>query len=84
MEFGYFAQCFVPDFGYEDNPDWEAERIRDNLEISQLCDRNGFKYIWASEHHFLREYSHMSAPEVFLSAVASTTENVHLGSAIFN
>ncbi|WP_419926588.1 LLM class flavin-dependent oxidoreductase [Candidatus Poriferisocius sp.] len=84
MEFGYFAQCFVPDFGYEDNPDWEAQRIRDNLEISQLCDRNGFKYIWASEHHFLREYSHMSAPEVFLSAVASTTENIHLGSAIFN
>ena len=47
MEFGYFAQCFVPDFGHENNPEWEAQRIRDNLEISQLCDRNGFKYIWA-------------------------------------
>jgi alkanesulfonate monooxygenase SsuD/methylene tetrahydromethanopterin reductase-like flavin-dependent oxidoreductase (luciferase family) len=40
--------------------------------------------VWASEHHFLREYSHMPTPEVFLSFVAARTSRIHLGSAIFN
>ncbi|MCB0997500.1 MAG: LLM class flavin-dependent oxidoreductase [Acidimicrobiales bacterium] len=84
MEFGYFAQCFVPDLGYESDPNWEQTRILQNLELSVLCDQHRFKYVWASEHHFLREYSHMSTPEVFLAAVGARTERVHLGSAIFN
>ncbi len=31
------------------------------------------------EHHFLEEYSHSSAPEVFLAAVSQRTENIRLG-----
>ena len=29
----------------------------------------GIQYLWEVEHHFLEEYSHSSAPEVFLAAV---------------
>ena len=35
--------------------------------------------MWAVEHHFLEEYSHCSAPEVFLSAVAAQTQRVRVG-----
>ena len=34
------------------------------------ADAAGFKYIWISEHHFLDEYSHISANDVFLGALA--------------
>ena len=33
--------------------------------------RSGFKYTWATEHHFLTEYSHLSANEVFLGYLAA-------------
>jgi alkanesulfonate monooxygenase SsuD/methylene tetrahydromethanopterin reductase-like flavin-dependent oxidoreductase (luciferase family) len=84
MEFGYFAQVFVPDSVAETTPGYEQQRLLDNLELSVQAEDFGFKYVWASEHHFLREYSHMSAPEVFLSFVAARTRRIHLGSAIFN
>jgi alkanesulfonate monooxygenase SsuD/methylene tetrahydromethanopterin reductase-like flavin-dependent oxidoreductase (luciferase family) len=84
MEFGYFAQVFVPDSVAATTPGYEQQRLLDNLELSVQAEDDGFKYVWASEHHFLREYSHMSAPEVFLSFVAARTQRIHLGSAIFN
>src|SRR5204863_287501 len=34
--------------------------------------------------HFLDEYSHMPGPEVYMAYLAAQTENIHLGSAIFN
>ncbi|MBW8702730.1 Alkanal monooxygenase alpha chain [Streptomyces sp. MBT84] len=48
------------------------------------ADKSGFKYAWASEHHFLEEYSHLSANDVFLGYLAHATERIHLGSGIFN
>ena len=48
------------------------------------ADRAGFKYTWATEHHFLTQYSHLSANESFLAYVAALTTNIHLGSGIFN
>src|SRR3954451_19990302 len=48
------------------------------------ADRSGFKYVWASEHHFLEEYSHLSANDVVLGYLAHATERIHLGSGIFN
>jgi alkanesulfonate monooxygenase SsuD/methylene tetrahydromethanopterin reductase-like flavin-dependent oxidoreductase (luciferase family) len=84
MEFGYFAQMFVPADEQARIEGYEQQRLLDNLELSVKCEEFGFKYVWASEHHFLREYSHMPAPEVFLSFVAARTKRIHLGSAIFN
>ena len=46
--------------------------------------RPGFKYVWVTEHHFLDEYSHLSANDVVLGYLAHATERVHIGSGIFN
>ncbi len=35
-----------------------------------------------SKHHFLEEYSHSSAPEVFLAACSQRTKNIRLGHGI--
>ncbi|MFP6814679.1 MAG: LLM class flavin-dependent oxidoreductase, partial [Pseudomonadales bacterium] len=37
---------------------------------------------WEVEHHFLEEYSHSSAPEVFLAAASQRTKNIRLGHGI--
>ncbi len=51
----------------------------------KAADRSGFKYLpWATEHHFLEEYSHLSANESFLGYCAAATERIHVGSGIFN
>ena len=49
------------------------------LEQARLADELGFDWVWAVEHHFLEEYSHCSAPEVVLAAVAAQTERVRIG-----
>jgi alkanesulfonate monooxygenase SsuD/methylene tetrahydromethanopterin reductase-like flavin-dependent oxidoreductase (luciferase family) len=80
MEFGLFnSACVLPQFNGD-----EHRRIMDEVAIVQAADRVGFKYTWATEHHFLTEYSHLSANEVFLGYLAAATENIHLGSGIFN
>ena len=35
--------------------------------------------MWAVEHHFLEEYSHCSAPELFLTACAMQTKRIRVG-----
>lgn len=87
MEFGIFNSLYVPRRVYEDAPDqWavERQRLRNEVEWTVAADRAGFKYTWAAEHHFLTEYSHLSANECFLPYVAALTERIHLGSGIFN
>jgi alkanesulfonate monooxygenase SsuD/methylene tetrahydromethanopterin reductase-like flavin-dependent oxidoreductase (luciferase family) len=66
---------------------WAAERsehalLHDALAQVELADRLGFDYVWEVEHHFLEEYSHSSAPEVFLAACAARTERIRLGHGI--
>ncbi|MCB1739935.1 MAG: LLM class flavin-dependent oxidoreductase, partial [Gammaproteobacteria bacterium] len=39
-------------------------------------------YAWEVEHHFLDEYSHSSAPEVFLAAAAAQTSQIRIGHGI--
>ena len=41
------------------------------LEQIELADRLGFDTVWEVEHHFLTEFAHSSAPEVFLAAVVA-------------
>jgi len=48
----------------------------------ELADRLGIDYVWEVEHHFLEEYSHSSAPEVFLGAVSQRTKRIRLGHGI--
>jgi alkanesulfonate monooxygenase SsuD/methylene tetrahydromethanopterin reductase-like flavin-dependent oxidoreductase (luciferase family) len=66
---------------------WTGERtdhqlLKDALEQVELAERVGIDYVWQVEHHFLEEYSHGSAPEVFLAAAAMRTERMRLGHGI--
>ena len=56
----------------------------DEVAFIQAADAAGIKYAWASEHHFLTDYSHLSDSESFLAFCAARTNNIHLGSGIFN
>lgn len=41
----------------------EHQVIRDCVEQAVLAEQMGFDRIWAVEHHSLKWYAHMSAPE---------------------
>lgn len=84
MEFGLFSQGAVPEPLRKDNPNAEHERLMAAVETGVFAEQCGFKSVWASEHHFLDEYSHMSSPEVYLSYIAGRTEKIHIGSSIMN
>jgi alkanesulfonate monooxygenase SsuD/methylene tetrahydromethanopterin reductase-like flavin-dependent oxidoreductase (luciferase family) len=74
----------VPASAWEHDPQAEHTRIMDEVRSAQVADRNGWKYWWTTEHHFLEEYSHISANEVLLAHVAAVTEQIHVGSGIYN
>src|ERR1700737_3551027 len=87
MEFGIFNSLYTPHQAYEAEADqWavEAQRLRNEVTWTKAADRAGFKYTWATEHHFLTEYSHLSTNESFLAYVAALTSRIHIGSGIFN
>ena len=60
----------------------EQQLFADALDIVELADRLGISHAWAQEHHFLEEYSHSTAPEVFLGAASQRTKNIRLGHGI--
>jgi alkanesulfonate monooxygenase SsuD/methylene tetrahydromethanopterin reductase-like flavin-dependent oxidoreductase (luciferase family)/putative sterol carrier protein len=60
----------------------EQKLIQDALQQVELADRLGIDYVWEVEHHFLEEYSHSSASEVFLAAASQRTERIRLGYGI--
>jgi alkanesulfonate monooxygenase SsuD/methylene tetrahydromethanopterin reductase-like flavin-dependent oxidoreductase (luciferase family) len=84
MEFGIFIQTPVHKDRREAEPDFEHTALMNDMEVAIAADKAGFKYLWASEHHFLDEYSHLSANAVVLGYLAHATERIHLGSGIFN
>ncbi|WP_405983035.1 LLM class flavin-dependent oxidoreductase [Streptomyces sp. NBC_00158] len=84
MEFGLFVQGYVPEARSKVDPEAEHKALLEETQYVIQADKSGFKYAWASEHHFLEEYSHLSANEVFLGYLAAATERIHLGSGIFN
>ena len=87
MEFGIFNSLYVPRSTYEHEADqWavESQRLQNEIDWTIAADRSGFKYTWATEHHFLTEYSHLSANECFLPYIAARTEQIHVGTGIFN
>src|SRR4030095_12508915 len=60
----------------------EQQLFQDALAQVELADRLGIDYAWEVEHHFLEEYSHSSAPEVFLAAASQRTRRIRLGHGI--
>ena len=79
MKFGIFYEHQLPRPWAEDS---EFDLLQDALEQCELADRLGIDFVWEVEHHFLEEYSHSSAPEVFLAAVSQRTKNIRLGHGI--
>ncbi|HMD44655.1 MAG TPA: LLM class flavin-dependent oxidoreductase [Acidimicrobiales bacterium] len=85
MEFGIFnALSLLPSYREIHGEASEHRRLMDEVAFICAADRAGFKYSWSSEHHFLTDYSHLSASESFLGFVAAKTDRIHLGSGIFN
>jgi alkanesulfonate monooxygenase SsuD/methylene tetrahydromethanopterin reductase-like flavin-dependent oxidoreductase (luciferase family) len=76
MKFGIFFELSTP------RPfagGIERQVYHHALEQARVADELGFDWVWAVEHHFLEEYSHCSAPEVVLSAVAAQTRQIRVG-----
>ena len=79
MKFGTFYEHQLP------RPWKEGDELRlfqEALDQVELADKLGLDYVWEVEHHFLEEYSHSSAPEVFLAACSQRTKNIRLGHGI--
>ena len=79
MKFGIFYEHQLPRPWAADS---EYTLLQQSLAQVELADRLGYDYVWEVEHHFLEEYSHSSAPEVFLAAASQRTKNISLGHGI--
>lgn len=79
MRFGVFYELQLPKPWDSDS---ERRLVHEALAQVELADRLGFDHAWCVEHHFLEEYSHSSAPEVFLAAAAARTTRIRLGHGI--
>jgi alkanesulfonate monooxygenase SsuD/methylene tetrahydromethanopterin reductase-like flavin-dependent oxidoreductase (luciferase family) len=60
----------------------ERQVIRDCVEQAVLAEAVGFDAVWAVEHHALKWYAHMSAPEIFLTYVAAKTSRIRIGHGV--
>src|SRR3954447_20277541 len=79
MRFGIFYEHQLPRPWDDDS---EHRLLKDALDQVELADRLGIDYVWEVEHHFLEEYSHSSASEVFLAAASQRTQRIRLGFGI--
>jgi alkanesulfonate monooxygenase SsuD/methylene tetrahydromethanopterin reductase-like flavin-dependent oxidoreductase (luciferase family) len=79
MRFGIFYEHQLPR-PWEEGA--ELQLFQDALDQVELADRLGFDNVWEVEHHFLEEYSHSSAPEIFLAACSQRTKQIRLGHGI--
>ncbi|MEM7250371.1 MAG: LLM class flavin-dependent oxidoreductase [Pseudomonadota bacterium] len=79
MKFGIFYEHQLPRPWNERS---EYDLLQNSLAQIELADKLGYHYAWEVEHHFLEEYSHSSAPEVFLGAASQRTENIRLGHGV--
>jgi alkanesulfonate monooxygenase SsuD/methylene tetrahydromethanopterin reductase-like flavin-dependent oxidoreductase (luciferase family) len=79
MKFGIFYELQLP------RPWQKGDEFRlyqNALDQVALADRLGYDFAWEVEHHFLEEYSHSPAPEVFLGAASQRTRRIRLAHGI--
>jgi len=84
MEFGLFMGGFIHEDLMASDPDAEHHRLMSEVDLAVVGDRSNWKYSWWTEHHFLWEYSHISANETIMPYVAAKTNRMHIGSGIIN
>jgi alkanesulfonate monooxygenase SsuD/methylene tetrahydromethanopterin reductase-like flavin-dependent oxidoreductase (luciferase family) len=63
-------------------PEHEQQVLLDCVEQAVYGEEMGFDRIWAVEHHALKWYAHMSAPETFLAFVAARTSRIRIGHGV--
>jgi alkanesulfonate monooxygenase SsuD/methylene tetrahydromethanopterin reductase-like flavin-dependent oxidoreductase (luciferase family) len=78
MKFSIFLEMQISD----PNRQKEAQTFHDCVEQAVYADELGYHCVWEVEHHGLFEYSHSSAPEVFLSFIAGRTKRIRLGHGV--
>ncbi|WP_297374692.1 LLM class flavin-dependent oxidoreductase [Acidiferrobacter sp.] len=78
MEFDLFYELAVPDFAGRH----ERQVFEETLEEIAFADGLGFGTAWLTEHHFMPQYGHSSAPDLFLAAAAQKTRRIRLGLGI--
>src|SRR5262245_21377131 len=79
VKFGIFYELQSPHPWDEDS---DLRLYENALAQIELADQLGYDYAWEVEHHFLQEYSHSAAPEMFLSAASQRTKQIRLGHGI--
>ena len=79
MKFGLMYEIQIPEPHYNGI---ERERYHQVMAQVELADAVGFDYFWTVEHHFLREFSHCSAPEVLYGAISQRTKRIRIGHAV--
>jgi alkanesulfonate monooxygenase SsuD/methylene tetrahydromethanopterin reductase-like flavin-dependent oxidoreductase (luciferase family) len=84
MEFGLFIGGWVPDYLDGRNDAYEHERLINETRIAEAGDRSNWKYVWVTEHHFLAEYSHISANEIVMPHILARTDRIRVASGIIN
>ncbi len=76
MKFGVHFQIAC---GLNQTP---SQRYRESLEQAVYAESLGFESVWPVEQHFNSRVSVLPAPMLFLSAIASKTTRIKLGTAI--
>jgi alkanesulfonate monooxygenase SsuD/methylene tetrahydromethanopterin reductase-like flavin-dependent oxidoreductase (luciferase family) len=79
MKFGIFYELQMPRPWHEGG---EFQLYQNALDQVEMADKLGYDYAWEVEHHFLEEYSHSPAPEVFLAAASQRTKRIRLAHGI--
>lgn len=78
MEFDIFHEIAMPPFLQRT----ESDAYADTMAEVELADQLGFRCAWLAEHHFMRQYSHCSKPELVLAALSQRTQQIRLGMGI--
>jgi alkanesulfonate monooxygenase SsuD/methylene tetrahydromethanopterin reductase-like flavin-dependent oxidoreductase (luciferase family) len=79
MDFGLLYEMAVPKpWG----PTTEHDHFWNALAQVREAEAAGFTHVWAVEHHFREEFSHMGAPEVWLASVAQHTSTIRIGHGV--
>ena len=76
-----FSMVFEAQLAYP-TPENERRLMHDCIEQAVHAEAVGFDRVWAVEHHGLRHYAHMSAPEIFLATVAAKTSRIRIGHGV--
>lgn len=79
LKFGLLYEFQFPKPWHERS---EYEGYQQVIQQTVLAEEMGFEYVWLVEHHFLTEFAHSSAPEVFLAALSQRTTTMRLGHGV--